>query len=97
MRVRVVERTIPPLKARTVRRHRVAPLNETRHAGIARRVREARLRDGLTQAELSRESGVPLQTIKEAEGRQRKGPPTVDTLAMLARAIGVTIDWLYWG
>ncbi len=52
-----------------------------------RRVREER---GLTVDELAQKSGVSVTTIRVAERGQR--PPSDDTVARLARPLGLTFD-----
>lgn len=60
---------------------------------LALRVREQRIRVGLTQAALARASGVPLGTVAKIEqGVARE--PTIQTIAKLANALNCTIDEL---
>jgi transcriptional regulator with XRE-family HTH domain len=62
-------------------------------AGIAERVRFARLRAGLSREALAFHSGVSWSAIAQVEsGRRTNLRP--GTLASLARALGVTIDYL---
>lgn len=56
------------------------------------RLREARERANLTQAELADRSGVPAAAISHFEGAKRK--PSFANLRKLADALGVTIDFL---
>jgi transcriptional regulator with XRE-family HTH domain len=46
-----------------------------------------------TQEDLARESGVPQATISRVEQGQRRNPGA-DVIRRLARALGVTADWL---
>lgn len=65
-------------------------------AGIAGRVRSARLRAGLSREALAFHSGVSWSAIAQVEnGRRTNLRP--GTLASLARALGVTIDYLVSG
>ena len=60
---------------------------------IENKVRERRLELGMTLAQLSRESGVPLSTLAEIEEHGRE--PRVRTAQLLARALWRTIDELW--
>lgn len=51
----------------------------------------ARKKKNLSQQELARLSGVPQRTISSIETGFRKNPG-IDTLAMLAAALGCSID-----
>nr|WP_029423477.1 helix-turn-helix transcriptional regulator [Alicyclobacillus macrosporangiidus] len=57
------------------------------------RLREFRKAKGLTQADLSKLSGVPQSVISDIETGTAKNP-TVTVLAKLAKALGVTLDEL---
>jgi transcriptional regulator with XRE-family HTH domain len=62
-------------------------------AGIGERVRSARLRAGLSREALAFHAGVSWSAIAQVEsGRRTNLRP--GTLASLARALGVTIDYL---
>ena len=65
---------------------------------IAERLRYARMRAPMTQAELSRRSGVALITINRIEN---DGPgsanPRPDTVRRLADALEVEASWLLFG
>ena len=54
-------------------------------------LRKIRLEKGLSVAELSRLSGVPVRTIEDLE---RRGDGRVSTLIKLADALSVTLDEL---
>jgi transcriptional regulator with XRE-family HTH domain len=61
-------------------------------ADLAKRVAAARLRSGLTQAELAEASGVTDETISRIErGRYE---PAVSTLFRLAEALDISLDRL---
>ena len=60
---------------------------------IGQRVQHRRQHLGWTQEDLARESGVPQATISRIEKGQRKNPGA-DVIRRLARALGVTADWL---
>lgn len=53
-------------------------------------IEEARKRAGLTKFRLAVRSGLSLQTVRTA----CQGIATVRTLALLARALGTTVDQL---
>lgn len=61
----------------------------TRRRAIGSRIRDARLWANLTQERLSVRSGVDRQTINRIE--QGHASPRVDTLLLLADAIGVPL------
>ena len=54
-------------------------------------LRKIRLEKGLSVAELSRLSGVPVRTIEDLE---KRGGGRVSTLIKLADALSVTLDKL---
>ena len=54
-------------------------------------LRKIRLETGLSVAELSRLSGVPVRTIEDLE---KRGDGRVSTLIKLADALSVTLDEL---
>lgn len=54
-------------------------------------LRKIRLEKGLSVAELSRLSGVPVRTIEDLE---KRGDCRVSTLIKLADALSVTLDEL---
>jgi DNA-binding helix-turn-helix protein len=54
-------------------------------------LRKIRLEKGLSVAELSRLSGVPVRTIEDLE---KRGDGRVSTLIKLADALSVTLDKL---
>nr|DAT55304.1 MAG TPA: Helix-turn-helix XRE-family like protein [Caudoviricetes sp.] len=54
-------------------------------------LRKIRLEKGLSVAELSRLSGVPVRTIEDLE---KRGDGRVSTLIKLADALSVTLDEL---
>jgi transcriptional regulator with XRE-family HTH domain len=60
---------------------------------IGQRVQHRRQHLAWTQEELARESGVPQATISRIEKGQRRNPGA-DVIRRLARALGVTADWL---
>jgi transcriptional regulator with XRE-family HTH domain len=65
-------------------------------AGIGRRVRASRARLGLTREELAVRSGLSWSAIAQVESGRRASPRPA-TLAALARALGVSIDYLVQG
>ena len=56
------------------------------------RLREAREKRGLTQADLSKEAGLPSTTISHFESGSRK--PSFDNLRRLTKALSVSTDYL---
>ena len=63
---------------------------EQKRCGL--RIAELRAKRGWTQAELSRRSGVPQNTISQIETSVQD--PRVNTLRRLATALGVSLDAL---
>ncbi len=60
---------------------------------VARRIRQARLRRGLSQSELAREMGLSLQQVHKYEtARNRIGAAR---LVQVAQVLGVEMDWLF--
>lgn len=68
---------------------------EKRVAGVAERLRAARLARGLTQDQLADASGVGVATIRRIENRTTE--PKIDTTARLAAALGVDLKTLAFG
>ncbi|XMM85553.1 helix-turn-helix domain-containing protein [Stenotrophomonas maltophilia] len=56
------------------------------------RLKEARDRRGLTQAELGKEASLPSTTISHFESGSRK--PSFDNLRRLTKVLGVSTDYL---
>ncbi len=56
------------------------------------RLRQAREKRGLTQADLSKEAGLPSTTISHFESGSRK--PSFDNLRRLTKVLGVSTDYL---
>lgn len=63
---------------------------------FATRLSEARKKNGLSQIELAKQIGVSQGTISAYEkGTGQKGSgPTVEKVARIAVALGVSVDWL---
>ncbi len=61
---------------------------------LASRLKEARTAAGLTQAELAERAGVSRKTVNTVENGVFT-PSTVLALS-LARALGTTVDELFW-
>jgi transcriptional regulator with XRE-family HTH domain len=59
---------------------------------VARRLREARLRAGLTEVELSRKTRIPLRTISAYEHGEIL--PGLWALATLCMALGISPGWV---
>ncbi len=66
-----------------------------RLAGVAERLRDARIQRGLTQDALADESGVGVATIRRMEGAVSE--PKISTIAQLAEALKVDMKWLAFG
>lgn len=60
---------------------------------LAGRLRALREAASLTQRQLADSAGVALQTLRQVERGERPDPRTSITLA-LARALGVTVEYL---
>lgn len=56
------------------------------------RLKQAREKRGLTQADLSKEAGLPSTTISHFESGSRK--PSFDNLRRLTKVLGVSTDYL---
>lgn len=72
-----------------------APGDAPHSSGLSRRVRQAREHAGLTQRALAAKSKITNSTIIEVEAGKRM--PQIDTIEVLARALGVTAAWLAYG
>lgn len=57
------------------------------------RIKAARKKAGLTQAQLAEKLGVPFQSISQWERDTRK--PKMETLAKIAEALGTSVSELY--
>jgi transcriptional regulator with XRE-family HTH domain len=62
---------------------------------IGQRLKVARARNGITQIELARQTGVGLRTIRQLE--QTDFEPRLATARKLANALGVRVEWLVFG
>lgn len=69
---------------------------ETTGAEIGRRLREARLAAGLTQMQLHALSDLEQATISKYE-RGDVEEPSAPKIAALARALGVSMEWIVTG
>jgi transcriptional regulator with XRE-family HTH domain len=63
---------------------------------IGGRIREARLRKGMAQADLASAVGVRQLAISQLEN-DRVGDPKASTLLAMADVLGVSVDWLLRG
>ena len=59
---------------------------------IGARLREARIKAGLTQQQLADKAGVPVTTLSRYENGRIE--PEVGTCARLCRTLHVSADWL---
>ena len=60
--------------------------------GFNQKMRKARAETGLTQREVSEETGIPQSTIAYIETGTRE--PDIEKLGILADFYGVSVDWL---
>ncbi|MBL7130898.1 MAG: helix-turn-helix transcriptional regulator [Candidatus Omnitrophica bacterium] len=58
---------------------------------LAKRIRELRNKKGLSQEKLARMADVSYNTIVKIESGESKNP-TIQTMAGIARALGVSLD-----
>ena len=64
-------------------------------AGFARRLRDARIRSGLTISEAAAACQMPMPTLEAYLYRQHL--PTASALFKIAVGLGVSSDWLLFG
>jgi ribosome-binding protein aMBF1 (putative translation factor) len=76
----------------TLKKERNSSSQET----MGDRLLRARTARGLGSRQLSEEAGLSDGTVSALE-TGRRGTPTIDTVEVLARALGVTPEWLAWG
>jgi transcriptional regulator with XRE-family HTH domain len=62
---------------------------------MSRRFNQARLQSGLTLAELEKKSGCAMSMLSGIASGDRM--PRVDSIARIARALGVSPGWLAYG
>lgn len=60
--------------------------------GLGARIREARLRRGLRQADVAHELGISRRALWTYE--HERSDPSAFSLRSLAQALGVSADWL---
>lgn len=58
---------------------------------LAKRIREFRVKKGLSQEKLARLADVALNTVAKIEAGESKHP-TIQTIAGIAKALGVSLD-----
>lgn len=80
--------TAPEQKVENGALSQTAGLGEVDGATLGKRLRELRLAAGLTQAELARRTGIHRPNIARVEAGRHT--PSLETLARLAQAIGVS-------
>lgn len=61
---------------------------------FAQRLKEARMKAGFSQAELSRKTGVAPATLSSYEVTDSPKKPTVEKVILIAKALNVSLDWL---
>ena len=88
---------------REVAREDVGRIRRMRHRGpevsqaIGARVSSLRLARGWTVRELADRTGLSVWYVHCLDTGRTTGIPNAYTLAQLAQAFGVTLDWLYFG
>ncbi len=58
------------------------------------RMKEARQKADLSQAELSRRTRIAPATLSSYESMENPKNPTIDKVILIAKALNVSIDWL---
>lgn len=61
---------------------------------FAIRMKEARQKNDISQAELSRRTGIAPATLSSYESMENPKNPTLDKIIAIAKALNVSIDWL---
>lgn len=61
---------------------------------FARRMRETRIKKGISQAELSRITGIAPATLSSYESEDKPKSPPIDKALTIANALNVSLDWL---
>lgn len=61
---------------------------------FAERMKEARLKADLSQAELSRRTKIAAATLSTYESTENPKNPPIDKAAAIARELNVSLDWL---
>lgn len=61
---------------------------------FAVRMKEARQKADISQAELSRRTGIAPATLSSYESTENPKNPTIDKVILIAKALNVSIDWL---
>jgi DNA-binding XRE family transcriptional regulator len=72
-----------------------ASLTREEFMGIGQRLKEARARTAMLQADLARQTGVGLRTIRQIE--QTDFEPRLATARKLATALDIRVEWLVFG
>lgn len=58
------------------------------------RLKEARIKADISQAELSRRTGIAPATLSTYESTENFKNPTIDKVVSIANALNISIDWL---
>lgn len=61
---------------------------------FAMRMKEARQKADISQAELSRRTSIAAATLSSYESTENPKNPTIDKVILIAKALNVSIDWL---
>ena len=81
-----------------VRRMRVHRINvDVDGMSLSDRLRFAREVAGMSQVSLTEATGLAPHVISDLERGIRKGATEARTVGLLARALGCSMDWLWWG
>jgi len=58
---------------------------------LAKKIREIRIKKGLSQEKLARLADIALNTVAKIEAGESRHP-TIQTMASIARVLGVSLD-----
>ncbi len=61
---------------------------------FSQRLREARIKAEMSQAELSRHTGITPSTLSSYEVKDNPKKPTMEKVVLIAKALNVSLDWL---
>lgn len=61
---------------------------------FAEKMREARIKTGFSQAELSKRTGISAATLSTYESSEKPKNPPIDKAIAIAKSLNVSLDWL---
>lgn len=66
---------------------------------FSKRLKEERIRQGYTQQSLSKESNIPIQTLRRYEQRKHdeQTSPLAENLVKIAQVLDITVEYLLFG